>query len=61
MCLSHKDKYARFLVEKYGNECSKDPKFDQDFWSRVGGNNRGKVYGLSNVSDPCVHSRKRRP
>ncbi|MFS8010744.1 putative transposase, Ptta/En/Spm, plant [Helianthus anomalus] len=34
----------------------KHPKFDKDLWSRAGGKNKGKVYGLGNISDPCVHN-----
>ncbi|KAD4179877.1 hypothetical protein E3N88_28468 [Mikania micrantha] len=52
--------YEAFVVKKYGNDCSKHPKFDQDLWTQAaGGKNRGKVYGLPNVSDPCVHDRDR--
>ncbi|KAJ0880966.1 putative transposase, Ptta/En/Spm, plant [Helianthus annuus] len=51
-------KYDGFLVEKYGKERIKHPKFDEDLWSRAAGMNKGKVYGLGNVSDPCVHNRE---
>ncbi|KAI7733983.1 hypothetical protein M8C21_032136, partial [Ambrosia artemisiifolia] len=42
----------------YGKEHSKHPKFDEDLWSRAVGKNKGKVYGLGSVSDPCVHDRE---
>ncbi|KAI7726949.1 hypothetical protein M8C21_011374, partial [Ambrosia artemisiifolia] len=51
-------KYDGLLVEKYGIERSKYPKFDEDLWSRAVGKNKGKVYGLGSVSDPCVHDRE---
>ncbi|KAJ0692547.1 putative sm-like protein Lsm7/SmG [Helianthus annuus] len=51
-------KYEGFLEEKYGKEHNKHPKFDKDLWSRAEGKNKGKVYGLGNDSDPCVHSRE---
>ncbi|KAI3775723.1 hypothetical protein L1987_45474 [Smallanthus sonchifolius] len=45
--------YEGYLEEKYGNDASKHPEFDSDLWSRaVGGKNKGKIYGLSNVGDP---------
>ncbi|KAF5801656.1 putative LSM domain, eukaryotic/archaea-type, LSM domain superfamily protein [Helianthus annuus] len=51
-------KYEGFLEEKYGKERNKHSKFDKDLWSRAEGKNKGKVYGLGNDSDPCVHSRE---
>ncbi|XP_021997852.1 uncharacterized protein LOC110894903 isoform X2 [Helianthus annuus] len=51
-------KYEGFLEEKYGKERNKHPKFDKDLWSQAEGKNKGKVYGLGNDSDPCVHSRE---
>ncbi|KAD7117249.1 hypothetical protein E3N88_04517 [Mikania micrantha] len=47
------DKYDGYLVKKYGDECNNHPKFDEDLWSQAaGGKNKGKMYGLSNISDP---------
>ncbi|KAD4179982.1 hypothetical protein E3N88_28573 [Mikania micrantha] len=38
------DKYDGYLVEKYGDERGKHPKFDKDLWSRAaGGKNKEKV------------------
>ncbi|KAJ0576518.1 hypothetical protein HanIR_Chr05g0225311 [Helianthus annuus] len=51
-------KYEGFLEEKYGKEHNKHPKFDKDLWSRAEGKKKGKVYGLGNDSDPCVHRRE---
>ncbi|KAD6454699.1 hypothetical protein E3N88_09405 [Mikania micrantha] len=43
-------KYDGYLVEKYGDERSNHPKFDEVLWSRAtGGKNKRKVYGLSCV------------
>ncbi|KAL8249601.1 hypothetical protein R6Q59_006469 [Mikania micrantha] len=53
------DKYDEYLVEKYGDERINHPKFDEDLWSRAAGSKyKGKVYGLSNSSDPSAHGRK---
>ncbi|KAL8265315.1 hypothetical protein R6Q59_023445 [Mikania micrantha] len=53
------DKYDGYLVEKYGDERGKHPKFDKDLWSRAaGGKNKEKVYGLSSVNDSNTSGRK---
>ncbi|KAL8209252.1 hypothetical protein R6Q57_008664 [Mikania cordata] len=53
------DKYDGYLVEKYGDERGKRPKFDKDLWSRAAGSkNKGKVYGLSSVNDSKTLGRK---
>ncbi|KAD6454854.1 hypothetical protein E3N88_09560 [Mikania micrantha] len=45
-------KYDGYLVEKYGDERSNHPKFDEVLLSRVAGsNNKGNVYGLSIGND----------
>ncbi|KAL8266380.1 hypothetical protein R6Q59_003724 [Mikania micrantha] len=48
--------YKGYLVEKYGEDDSQLPRFDEPLWSRAsqetGGKNKGKLYGLSNISDP---------
>ncbi|KAL8234117.1 hypothetical protein R6Q59_020217 [Mikania micrantha] len=48
--------YKGYLVEKYGEDDSQHPRFDEPLWSRAsqetGGKNKGKLYGLSNISDP---------
>ncbi|KAL8205318.1 hypothetical protein R6Q57_008869 [Mikania cordata] len=45
-------KYDGYLVEKYGDECSNHPKYDEVLWSRAaGGKNKRKVYGLSCIND----------
>ncbi|KAL8188543.1 hypothetical protein R6Q57_029831 [Mikania cordata] len=45
-------KYDGYLVEKYGDERSNRPKFDEVLWSRVaGGKNKRNVYGLSIVNE----------
>ncbi|KAL8205356.1 hypothetical protein R6Q57_008907 [Mikania cordata] len=47
-----KVKYDGYLVEKYGDECSNHPKYDEVLWSRAaGGKNKRKVYGLSCIND----------
>ncbi|KAD4385297.1 hypothetical protein E3N88_25465 [Mikania micrantha] len=51
-------KYDGYLVEKYGDERSNHPKFDEVLWSRAaGGKNKRKVYGLSCVNDSNEHGR----
>ncbi|KAL8259130.1 hypothetical protein R6Q59_027083 [Mikania micrantha] len=53
-----KVKYYGYLVEKYGDERSNHPKFDEVLWSRAaGGNNKRKVYVLSCVNDLNAHGR----
>ncbi|KAL8257520.1 hypothetical protein R6Q59_029561 [Mikania micrantha] len=48
--------YKGYLVEKYGEDDSQHPRFDKPLWSHAsqatGGKNKGKLYGLSNISDP---------
>ncbi|KAJ0587809.1 hypothetical protein HanIR_Chr04g0167431 [Helianthus annuus] len=39
-------------------EFSETVSYNEDLWSRAEGKNKGKVYGLGNDSDPCVHSRE---
>ncbi|KAD7476967.1 hypothetical protein E3N88_00103 [Mikania micrantha] len=52
-------KYDGYLVEKYGDELSNHPKFDEVLWSRAaGGKNKRKVYGLSCVNDSNAHGRQ---
>ncbi|KAD1209167.1 hypothetical protein E3N88_43155 [Mikania micrantha] len=52
-------KYDGYLVEKYGDERSNHPKFDEVLWSRAtGGKNKRKVYGLSCVNDSNAHGRQ---
>ncbi|KAL8265863.1 hypothetical protein R6Q59_003207 [Mikania micrantha] len=49
-------RYKGYLVEKYGEDDSHHPRFDEPLWSRAsqetGGKNKGKLYGLRNISDP---------
>ncbi|KAD4179329.1 hypothetical protein E3N88_27920 [Mikania micrantha] len=46
--------YKGFLVEKYGEDDSQHPRFDEPLWSRAsqetGGKNKGKLYGLSSIT-----------
>ncbi|KAD4178452.1 hypothetical protein E3N88_27043 [Mikania micrantha] len=52
-------KYDGYLVEKYGDERSNHPKFDEVLWSgAAAGNNKRKVYGLSCVNDSNAHGRQ---
>ncbi|KAK1406127.1 hypothetical protein QVD17_41414 [Tagetes erecta] len=53
-------KYKECLVNKYGKEQCKHPKsVDKDLWIQAsGGIKKGKVYGLSNVSDSYTHGRQ---
>ncbi|KAL8228574.1 hypothetical protein R6Q59_000040 [Mikania micrantha] len=48
--------YKGYLVEKYREDDSQHPRFDEPLWSRAsqatGGKNKGKLYGLCNISDP---------
>ncbi|KAL8268013.1 hypothetical protein R6Q59_001811 [Mikania micrantha] len=48
--------YKGYLVEKYGEDDSQYPRFNEPLWSRAsqatGGKNKGKLYGLRNISDP---------
>ncbi|KAL8225373.1 hypothetical protein R6Q57_017930 [Mikania cordata] len=47
-----KVKYDGYLVEKYGDERSNHPKYDEVLWSRAASDkNKRKVYGLSCVND----------
>ncbi|XP_076924188.1 uncharacterized protein LOC143586547 [Bidens hawaiensis] len=51
--------YNGYVVEKYGDDRSMHPKFDEDLWSRAtGGIKKGKMYGLTNVSGSRVHGRQ---
>ncbi|KAK1410918.1 hypothetical protein QVD17_37460 [Tagetes erecta] len=46
------EKYKAYVVEKYGDEGT---LFDYDGWIQAsGGMNKGKLYGLNNVSDPLA-------
>ncbi|KAL8246244.1 hypothetical protein R6Q59_007460 [Mikania micrantha] len=52
-------KYDEYLVDKYGDERSNHPKFNEVLWSRAaGGKNKRKVYGLSCVNDSNAHGRQ---
>ncbi|KAJ0741524.1 hypothetical protein HanOQP8_Chr06g0229031 [Helianthus annuus] len=53
------EKYEGYLMEKYGEDCIQQSIFDQGLWFRAaGGKKKGKVYGLSNFSDPYVRDRE---
>ncbi|MFS7971592.1 hypothetical protein Hanom_Chr09g00834681 [Helianthus anomalus] len=52
-------KYEGYLMEKYGEDCIQQSIFDQSLWFQAAkGKKKGKVYGLSNFSDPYVCDRE---
>jgi len=41
------------VKEKYGDDASKRPLFDQDSWVQaVGGKKKGRLYGFNDIRDP---------
>ncbi|KAK9080500.1 hypothetical protein SSX86_000258 [Deinandra increscens subsp. villosa] len=50
------DKYAGYIVEKYGDYSN---RYDEELWEQASeDNNKGKLYGLSNASDPSIQGRQ---
>ncbi|MFS7910711.1 hypothetical protein Hanom_Chr02g00109411 [Helianthus anomalus] len=45
--------YDKYVVDIFGEDTSLHPEFDMELWAQtVGGNKKGRLYGIGNIADP---------
>ncbi|XP_035835908.1 uncharacterized protein LOC118484118 [Helianthus annuus] len=45
--------YKKYVKDKYGDDASKRPLFDEDSWIQAGGGKKkGRIYGFNDINDP---------